>query len=154
MLRRIKKLLRSIDNEPETSRNRPLPGVRGNRPRPPEPRRPLSTGISPNISDDPFEDLDAQLDFPEGNTSLTDAIATDPDLELRLLDDAETSGPGKNVLAERPLYRLESGTYDTLKIVDGGDQDHHHDAVDAEGVDPYNTGSFDPPNRWDKSTLK
>jgi len=54
-------------------------------------------------------------------------------------------GPGKNVLGRNKYIREDSGTHETLKIIDislleSGDED---------GIDPYNTGRFDRTKSWD-----
>lgn len=56
-------------------------------------------------------------------------------------------GPGKNVLIPNKYLREESGTHDTLKIVD----DSLLQATDEDGIDPYNTGRFDRSRSWDSS---
>jgi hypothetical protein len=70
----------------------------------------------------------------------------DPDTELgsRILD----GGPGKNILAHTTFIREDTGTHETLKIVDT-------DLVDAgeeSGFDPYNTGRYDRSANWAKRT--
>ena len=54
-------------------------------------------------------------------------------------------GPGKSVIARRPRYQLESGSYDTLEIVE---------EVEDVGVDPYNSGAFDNRTHWQKPKSK
>jgi hypothetical protein len=54
-------------------------------------------------------------------------------------------GPGKNVLIRNKYIREDSGTHETLKIVD----DSLLDSVDEFGIDPYNTGRFDRSRSWD-----
>ncbi len=56
-------------------------------------------------------------------------------------------GPGKNVLMRNKYLREESGTHDTLKIVD----DSLQQSTDEDGIDPYNTGRFDRSRSWDSS---
>lgn len=83
------------------------------------------------------------------SADLTESIPErrlEPDLDevYKSLDDATEHvdlGPGKSVIARRPKYKLESGTYDTLEIVE--------DAEDV-GIDPYNSGSFERKKNWDK----
>lgn len=53
-------------------------------------------------------------------------------------------GPGKNVLI-RKMVREDTGTHDTLKILD-------QSALEPEeeyGIDPYNTGRFDRAKSWE-----
>ena len=58
----------------------------------------------------------------------------------------ESSGPGKNVLVRNKYQREDTGTHETLKILDGsaGESD------EETGIDPYNTGNFDRSKNWDK----
>ena len=55
----------------------------------------------------------------------------------------EDGGPGKNVLVRNKYVREDTGTHDTLKIID-------ETLVDEEeyGDDPYNTGRFDRSQTW------
>jgi hypothetical protein len=56
-------------------------------------------------------------------------------------------GPGKNVLIRNKYVREDSGTHETLKIVD----DSLLDNDDEVGLDPYNTGRFDRARSWNSS---
>lgn len=56
-------------------------------------------------------------------------------------------GPGKNVLIRNKYVREDSGTHETLKIVD----DSILDSDEEFGIDPYNTGRFDRSRSWDSS---
>ena len=56
-------------------------------------------------------------------------------------------GPGKNVLVRNKYVREDSGTHETLKIID----DSLVDPEDDGGMDPYNTGRFDRSKSWDSS---
>ena len=62
----------------------------------------------------------------------------------------EELGPGKNVLVRRRMVREESGTHETLTILD----DSIVDGEEESGLDPYNTGRFDRSKYWDKRFLK
>ena len=62
----------------------------------------------------------------------------------------EEMGPGKNVLVRRRLVREDSGTHETLTILD----DSVVDGEQESGLDPYNTGQFDRSKYWDKRFLK
>lgn len=53
-------------------------------------------------------------------------------------------GPGKNVLV-RKFVREDTGTHDTLKILDQSVLE----ADEASGIDPYNTGRFDRAKSWE-----
>jgi hypothetical protein len=59
-------------------------------------------------------------------------------------------GPGKNILVRNKFVREESGTHDTLKILDGslliGEE--------PDGIDPYNTGRFDRSKSWEFRSRK
>jgi len=59
------------------------------------------------------------------------------------IDDA---GPGKNVLRRSKFIREDTGTHETLSILD----DSAAEAPDQDGIDPYNTGQFDRSKNWDK----
>jgi hypothetical protein len=56
-------------------------------------------------------------------------------------------GPGKNVLVRNKYVREDSGTHETLKIID----DTLVETDDEGGADPYNTGRFDRSKSWDSS---
>lgn len=57
----------------------------------------------------------------------------------------ESAGPGKNVLKRKRIVREDTGTHDTLKILDDSLLDNNDDG----GIDPYNTGRFDRSKSWD-----
>jgi len=59
------------------------------------------------------------------------------------IDDA---GPGKNVLIRNRYRREDTGTHETLTILD----DSMVDSGEETGIDPYNTGNFDRSKNWDK----
>ena len=56
------------------------------------------------------------------------------------------AGPGKNVLRRNKFIREDTGTHETLSILD----DSAAADPDQEGIDPYNTGQFDRSKNWDK----
>ncbi len=56
-------------------------------------------------------------------------------------------GSGKNVLIRNRYVREDSGTHETLKIID----DSILESDDEFGLDPYNTGRFDRSRSWDSS---
>lgn len=58
----------------------------------------------------------------------------------------ESAGPGKNVLIRNKYLREDTGTHETLKILD----DSILDSGDEDGIDPYNSGEFDRSKNWDK----
>lgn len=57
----------------------------------------------------------------------------------------EEAGPGKNVLVRNKYVREDTGTHETLKIID----DTLVKEEDEGGIDPYNTGRFDRSKSWD-----
>ena len=62
----------------------------------------------------------------------------------------EDGGPGKNVLIRNKYVREDTGTHDTLKIIDESvleDEEEH-------GADPYNTGRFDRSKSWNLRNRK
>ncbi len=63
--------------------------------------------------------------------------------------------PGKalqpnDVIRRRKIVREDTGTHETLKIVD----DELQIADDKDGIDPYNTGGFDRSKNWDSRFRK
>jgi len=69
-------------------------------------------------------------------------VELDPDLQGRI----ESIGPGKNVLIRNKYLREETGTHETLKILD----DSMVETGEEPGIDPYNTGGFDRSKKWDQ----
>ena len=69
-------------------------------------------------------------------------VPADQDLSRRI----ESNGPGKNVLIRNKYVREDTGTHETLKILD----DSLVDSGEETGIDPYNTGGFDRSKNWDK----
>lgn len=63
-----------------------------------------------------------------------------------LSGEIESNGPGKNVLIRNKFVREETGTHETLKILD----DSLVDSGEEPGLDPYNTGGFDRSKNWDR----
>ncbi len=55
-------------------------------------------------------------------------------------------GPGKNVLLRDKARPEDSGTHETLSVVD----DSPVQMSEETGIDPYNTGKFDRSRNWDK----
>ena len=62
----------------------------------------------------------------------------------------ESNGPGKNVLIRSKYIREDTGTHETLTILD----DSSIDTEEEAGIDPYNTGQFDRSRNWDKRFRK
>lgn len=71
------------------------------------------------------------------------------DLETALGGRIEDGGPGKNVLIRNKYVREDTGTHETLKIIDDS-------LVEDEesGCDPYNTGRFDRSKFWNLRNRK
>lgn len=62
----------------------------------------------------------------------------------------EDAGPGKNVLIRNRYVREDTGTHETLKILD----DSLVDSGEEPGIDPYNTGGFDRSKNWNNRFRK
>ena len=62
----------------------------------------------------------------------------------------EDAGPGKNVLIRNKYVREDTGTHETLKILD----DSLVDSGEETGIDPYNTGAFDRSKNWNNRSRK
>tara|TARA_R110002096_G_scaffold117236_3_gene254151 strand:+ start:11531 stop:11890 length:360 start_codon:yes stop_codon:yes gene_type:complete len=62
----------------------------------------------------------------------------------------EDAGPGKNVLIRNKFVREDTGTHETLKILD----DSLVDSGEEPGIDPYNTGGFDRSKNWNNRFRK
>ena len=67
------------------------------------------------------------------------------DSDEDLSGEIESLGPGKNVLIRNKYVREDTGTHETLKILD----DSLVDSGEETGIDPYNTGGFDRSKNWD-----
>ena len=64
-----------------------------------------------------------------------------PSLEGRI----ENAGPGKNVLVREGDSTDDTGTQETLRLLD----DSPLDPKEPVGIDPYNSGQFDRSRHWD-----
>lgn len=73
-------------------------------------------------------------------------VEIEPSVEGKI----ENQGPGKNVLIRNPYVREDTGTHETLKILD----DSLVDSGEETGMDPYNTGKFDRSKKWDQRFRK
>ena len=62
----------------------------------------------------------------------------------------EDGGPNKNVLIRNKYVREDTGTHETLKILD----DTLVDTGEETGIDPYNTGGFDRSKNWNNRFRK
>lgn len=74
------------------------------------------------------------------------SVETEPPLAGRI----EDAGPGKNVLIRNKYVREDTGTHETLKILD----DSLVDSGEETGIDPYNTGGFDRSKNWNNRFRK
>jgi len=68
------------------------------------------------------------------------------DIDPHVAGKIEDNGPGKNVLVRNKYQREDTGTHETLTIID----DSLVDSGEEAGIDPYNTGNFDRSRNWDK----
>lgn len=80
------------------------------------------------------------------NGAADSARKPDTSPQSRIID----GGPGKNILANPKFIREDSGTHETLKIVDADLIDTGEEA----GFDPYNTGRYDRSANWSRRTRK
>lgn len=81
-----------------------------------------------------------------GNKGRSSPVNFDAELQGRIVD----GGPGKNILIRNKYVREDTGTHDTLKIVD----DSIIETGEEAGFDPYNTGRFDRARNWNSRTGK
>jgi len=70
--------------------------------------------------------------------------------EDSLSGDIEDGGSDKNVLIRNKYVREDTGTHETLKILD----DSLVDSGEETGIDPYNTGGFDRSKNWNNRFRK
>jgi hypothetical protein len=73
-----------------------------------------------------------------------------PDFDATVSGSIDDAGPGKNVLIRNRFVREDTGTHDTLKILD----DSVLESDDEIGIDPYNTGRFDRSKSWNSRIRK
>ena len=64
--------------------------------------------------------------------------------------DEQNAGDENNVLIRNKYVREETGTHETLKILD----DSLVDSGEETGIDPYNTGGFDRSRNWESRFRK
>ena len=84
---------------------------------------------------------------PAAKPEATDMVEFSTEKSGSIVD----GGPGKNVLVRNRFIREETGTHETLKIVD--DSILESEEKEAE-FDPYNTGRFDRSKSWDGPSRK
>ena len=63
-----------------------------------------------------------------------------------LTDTADGNDPENKALIRNKFLREDTGTHETLKILD----DSLIDTGEETGIDPYNTGGFDRSKNWDR----
>lgn len=68
-------------------------------------------------------------------------VGFNPGVNGKIVD----GGPGKNVLVRNRFVREDSGTHETLKILD----ESLLGPEEEGGIDPYNTGRFDRAKHWE-----
>lgn len=88
----------------------------------------------------------AQQKIPRKQPEVSRRQADSADPGKGLSGKLESNGPGKNVLIRNKYVREDTGTHETLKILD----DSMIDSGEEAGIDPYNTGGFDRSRNWDK----
>jgi len=74
------------------------------------------------------------------------APAPEVDVDPHVPGRIENQGPGKNVFVPSPYVREDLGTHDSLKILDPSLVEDDQEV----GIDPYNTGVFERPSKWDQ----
>jgi hypothetical protein len=72
------------------------------------------------------------------------------EFDARVDGKIDNAGPGKSVFKRNKYIREETGTHETLSILD----ESAENTPDEEGIDPYNTGQFDRSKTWDKRFRK
>lgn len=87
---------------------------------------------------------------PPGNPAAELSSSTLVEFDTELGGRIEEVGPGKNVLIRNKYLREDTGTHETLKIID----DSIIDTGEETGFDPYNTGQFDRSRNWGSRTRK
>ena len=109
-------------------------------PKKPEPKL-RQTGIRPKPKARPI-----RRGQQAGNKAAPNTVNLDTELQGRI----EDGGSGKNVLIRNKYVREDTGTHDSLKIVD----DSLIETGEETGFDPYNTGRFDRARNWNSRTGK
>lgn len=109
-------------------------------PKKPEPEL-RQTGIRPKLKNRPGSQRPQVT-----KTRRADTVNFDAELQGRI----EDGGAGKNVLIRNKYIREDTGTHDTLKIIDAS----LIETGEETGFDPYNTGRFDRARNWNSRTGK
>ena len=118
MIKRLLNWLRPAGKEPAAAPTKPRPAV------------------APRVR--------PQAHTPATNDTSEQELLVEFDAELG--GRIEDGGPGKNVLIRNRFVREDTGTHETLTILD----DSLVDSGEEAGIDPYNTGEFDRSRNWDK----
>ncbi len=90
---------------------------------------------------------------PRQTKSANAAPPPDPkyvDIDPRVSGEIKDGGPGKNILVRKKYIREDTGTHETLTIID----DSLVDSGEEAGDDPYNTGAFDRSKNWARRSRK
>jgi hypothetical protein len=111
------------------------------------PRKPVpSTNLRRTGSHPPLRSGPAAPGKPRKTPALPARQPEFVDLDPHFHGRVDELGPGKNVLTRNKFVREDTGTHDTLKILD----DSMIESDEEAGIDPYNTGRFDRSKNWDK----
>ncbi len=90
---------------------------------------------------------------PRQTKSANAAPPPDPkyvDIDPRVSGEIKDGGPGKNILVRKKYIREDTGTHETLTIID----DSLVDSGEEAGDDPYNSGAFDRSKNWARRSRK
>jgi len=111
----------------------------------------LKTRISPKSEPVPpsFRRTEFFQTRPKSNP-MPKPDTADVEFDTNLSGRIEDAGPGKNVLIRNKYVREDTGTHETLKILD----DSMVDSGEETGIDPYNTGGFDRSKNWNNRFRK
>lgn len=74
--------------------------------------------------------------------AITETVEFNAEVGGKIMD----GGPGKNVFVRNKYIREDTGTHETLTIIDESILE-----ADESGIDPYNSGRFDRSKSWDSS---
>ncbi len=107
----------------------------------------LSGGTSPSPAEAPLSATNVRTRPKSSSVKARPKPQPEAPLEFEanLSGTIESHGPGKNVFVRKRYIREDTGTHESLKIVDDSLQADDNDA----GIDPYNTGKFDRSQNWD-----
>lgn len=101
--------------------------------------------------DDPAPvDLRKSAALPVNRLKQPSRPAPAPQFRPRQEAPAANDDADKNVLIRNKFVREDTGTHETLKILD----DSLVDSGEEPGIDPYNTGGFDRSKNWNNRFRK